>query len=207
VCDLVNSGFKEELKLLFDSPPSLLAGSPVSSSNPPRILSVDYRVPASHFARQRNCHAAGALPQTVVFSSAATAVGATPAQVSAAASKKTTKSLARFRSFIFGFSKLSPSKTKTSTPKKTLSNFIENSTLPFIQQHQTMKQYAKQALAVQPTDGAAASGQAPWGVPPALIAKVAQANAAGAGGGGAGNGGGPGGDPANPANQQSFLRR
>jgi len=134
VCDLVTSGFKEELKVLLDAPALSAAASMA-----PRILSIDYRVPASHFARKRSCHAPGSLPATVTFSSAATVVEATPAQ----------------------------------------------------------------ALAVQPTDGAAASGQAPWGVPPALVAKVANAGNGGAGPGGAGGAGGAN----DPANNQSFLRR
>lgn len=118
-CDLVKAGFKEELKVLLDAHPSH-----------PAVASLDYRAPQTHLSRAKDCRAAGALPDTVRFSSSATAVSATPGQT----------------------------------------------------------------LAVSPTDGAAANGGAPPGVPPAMVQRAA-AN---------GKDGAPG---AQPPQNKSFLMK
>jgi hypothetical protein len=89
ICELVKSGFKEEMKFLFDngaidgssvaSVNSLGDSSGKSSSTPLQLLSMDYRVPTSRFTKAKDCHAA--LPDEIRFSSAASFNTATPAQV------------------------------------------------------------------------------------------------------------------------------
>merc|ERR1712196_628640 len=66
ICDLVKSGFKEEIKLLLDS-----SGA---------VLSLEYRAPAGVFSAKRECTNPKSLPSTVTFSSAVIHMLPTPAQ-------------------------------------------------------------------------------------------------------------------------------
>jgi len=66
ICDLVKSGFKEEIKLLLDS-----TGA---------VLSLEYRAPAGVFSAKRECSNPNSLPSTVAFSSAVAHLLPTPAQ-------------------------------------------------------------------------------------------------------------------------------
>jgi hypothetical protein len=141
ICELVKSGFKEEIKLLFETSSNSI--SSIASINGGgggdgdieslKLLSLDYRVQTSRFTKAKDCHAP--LPAEIHFSTAATFTTAIPAQ----------------------------------------------------------------ALAVQPMDGAAATGAPPPGVPPQLVRKNDMNNKGGPGGGG-GNGG-------DAAQGQSFIRK
>lgn len=69
ICELVESSFKDDLKLLLDAEGSL--------------ISVEYRAPksvTSQLGMKRDCHGEGAIPATVKFMSRASLVPSTPAQ-------------------------------------------------------------------------------------------------------------------------------
>lgn len=92
-CELVKSGFKEEMKFTFDQG-NIIDGSSIASINSLeyklhgahklQLLSLDYRVQTSRFTKNKNCHKVIQATDTEIrFSSAASFTTATPAQVPA----------------------------------------------------------------------------------------------------------------------------